>query len=226
MKNKNIIAVRNLIQCLDLESLRNPKVVANLVRAFGIMPWGPKTSGPETVFINKDDGGACIGQTPDQIAGALVYLSRFKIKSFCEIGVMYGGNFLFCSEYLRRFNPDIQCLGIDPTGYLEAEIKEIIDRELHLNFKAVTSDGIAGMVFDFAFLDADHSTPWIIKDWENVGRHAKICGFHDLQDALWPDVAAFWETLDNPKKEKVEFLDDPSGCRVHGIGIIHDKGAA
>lgn len=219
MKNKNIIAVQNLIRCLDLESLKNPEVVANLVMAFGIMPWGPKTTGPEMIFINQT--GAAIGQTPDQIAKALVYLSKFKINSFCEIGVMHGGNFLFCSEYLRRFNPDIQCLGVDPTNYLDSEIQEIIEKGIWLTFKSVTSDGIAGMAFDFVFIDANHNKPWPAKDWENIGRYAKICGFHDLQDPLWPDVATFWTTLKCVKKEKVEFLDDPSGCKTHGIGIVH-----
>ncbi len=222
MKNKNIIVVQNLLRCLDLESLRNSEIVANLIRAFGIMNWGPNTAGPEIAFINQ--GGASIGQTPDQIAKALVYLSKFRIDSFCEIGVMHGGNFLFCSEYLRRFNPGIQCLGIDPTNYLDAEIREIIEKEMWLTFKSVTSDQISGQVFDFVFIDADHTTSWIEKDWENVGRHAKICAFHDLQDPLWPDMAAFWTTLKDKKKEKVEFLNDPSGCKTHGIGIIYDKG--
>ncbi|MBU1173482.1 MAG: hypothetical protein KKD44_28275, partial [Proteobacteria bacterium] len=83
MKNKNIIAVQNLIRCLSLDDLNNPEVVANLVRAFGIMYW-PSASGPEVAFIEQQ--GAGIGQTPDQIAKALVYLSQFKINSFCEIG--------------------------------------------------------------------------------------------------------------------------------------------
>jgi hypothetical protein len=222
MKNKNTTVVRNLIQCLDLESLRNPEVVANLVRAFGIMPWGPNTTGPEVDFIGTT--GAQIGQTPDQIAKALVYLSRFKIDSFCEIGVMHGGNFIFCSEYLRRFNSDIKCMGVDPTNYLDSEIREIIEKEMWLTFKSVTSDEIAGMSFDLVFIDADHVAPWPAKDYENVGREAKICVFHDLQDPLWPDVAAFWAALKGAKKEKVEFLDDPSGCSTHGIGIIHEKG--
>jgi hypothetical protein len=41
VKNKNIIVVRNLIETLSIESLKNSEVVANLVRAFGIVQWGP-----------------------------------------------------------------------------------------------------------------------------------------------------------------------------------------
>lgn len=226
MKNKNIIAVQNLIRCLDIESLKNSDVVANLVRAFGIMPWvhpGMPLSGPEVIFINPGDMAA-IGQTPDQIAKALVYLSAFTINSFCEIGVYTGGNLLFVSEYLRRFNPNIQCMGIDPTGYLNPEIREIIELSDWLRFASVTSEQIAGRKFDLVFIDAEHTTTWLTKDYENVGKHAKFCAFHDLQDPLWPDVAAFWEGLKEiSKKERVEFLDDPSGCKTHGIGLIYAK---
>jgi hypothetical protein len=226
MKNKNITTVVNLIRNLDLESLKNPEVVANLVRTFGIMPWvhpGMALLGPEERFINPA-GMAAIGQTPDQIAQALVYLSAFKINSFCEIGVCYGGNFLFSSEYLRRFNPDIKCLGVDPTNYLHAEIREIIDLSDWMRFVSLTSDQLAGRKFDLVFIDGDHTTPWITKDWENMGKFAKFCMFHDLQDPLWPDVGAFWIGLKSiPRKERVEFLDCHSDRATHGIGIIHDK---
>ena len=226
MKNKNILAVQNLLRCLDIASLKNPEVVANLVRAFGIMNWGPATAGPEEKFIGS--GGAAIGQTPNQVAGMLVYLSAFKINSFCEIGVMHGGNFLFVSEYLRRFNPDIQCLGADPTNYLDSEIREIIEKEMFLTFKSVTSQQLVGQAFDFVFIDGDHIAPWPANDYENVGQYAKVCGFHDLQDPLWPDVATFWEGLKGTVKKEVmvEFTSDLSGCRSHGIGLIHDRGIA
>jgi hypothetical protein len=223
MKNKNIIAVQNLIRCLPLDALKDADVVANLVRAFGIMNWGPQTKGPEATFIGD---GAAIGQTPGQIAKALVYLSQFKIESFCEIGVMHGGNFLFCSEYLRRFNPEIQCLGVDPTNFLDPEIREIIEKEMWLTFKSLTSNDFIGQSFDFVFIDGDHQNGWVERDYENVGKFAKFCGFHDLQDPLWPDVAAFWQTFHAKKGiYMLEFLDDPSGCSTHGIGIVHKKGA-
>jgi hypothetical protein len=222
MKNKNIPAVQNLIRCLPLDSLKNPEVVANLVRAFGIVAWGPRTIGPEVRFINPDNAG--IAQTPDQIAKCLVYLSQFKINSFCEIGIYFGANLLFCSEYLRRFNPDIKCLGVDPTGFLDSDIKELIDKEIWITLKPMTSEDLKGEKFDYVFIDGDHVQPWVQMDWQNLGQHAKICGFHDLQDPGWPDVAQYWNTLKgNKDKVMVEFLDDLSNMKTHGIGIIHNK---
>ncbi len=220
MKNKNIVVVQNLLRNLPLAVLKDAEVVANLVRAFGIMDWG-HTSGPEARFIGQ---GATLGQTPDQIAKLLVYMSAFKLDSFCEIGIYYGANFLFCSEYLRRFNPGIQCLGIDPTGLLDDEILIIINTEMWLIHKSVTSDEIKGQAFDFVFIDAEHNAPWPKKDYENLGQYAKFCAFHDLQEPLWPDVGVLWETLKKvPGKAMVEFLDDPSEQKTHGIGLIYNK---
>lgn len=222
MKNRNIAIVQNLLHCLDIASLRNFEVVADLIRVIGLTPWtydGMSETGPEARFINPP-GMASIGQTPDQIAKALVYLSDIKINSYCEIGIYYGANFFFVSEYLRRFNPEIQCFGVDPTNHVSPEIKELIKASnwMHLEFQ--TSKQMVGRKFDLVLIDGDHTTPWLVKDWENVGKYANICMFHDLQDSIWPDVAAFWAGLKGAKK--LEFLDCYPDRKTQGIGLIHN----
>ena len=221
MKNKNIIVVRDLIGLLDLESLRNYEIVANLVRAFGIVQWGPPAFGDDEIFKNTSDGAAGIYQTPNQIAKALVYLSDFEINSYCEIGVFQGGNFLFVTEYLKRFNPDIRCVGVDPTHYLNDEIKEIIQDEWNITFRPITSDKIIGKEFDLVFIDGEHTGEWVRKDYENVGQYAKICMFHDIQETGCPDVVKFWEKIKG--KDYIEFLDCTTELPSQGIGIIKRK---
>ncbi len=220
MKNKNIIAVQNLLRCLNLDDLKNPEVVANLVRAFGIVQWGPDVFGEDEKFKNPLVDMAGIYQTPDQIGKALIYLSDFEINSYCEIGTFQGGNFLFVSEYLRRFNPEIKCLTIDPTNYLNEEIKEIINQEEYLKFQSASSEEICGQKFDLCFLDGDHSAEWIKKDWENLGRYAKICMIHDIQEVSCPGVVEFWEMIKG--KNPITFLDYTSEQPLQGIGIIHN----
>lgn len=217
MNNKNIIVVQNLIRSLDLASLRNPDVVANLVRAFGIVHWGAPVFGNDEPFKNPTPNMAGIYQTPDQIGKALVYLSDFRIESYLEVGVFQGGNFLFVSEYLKRFNPSIRCIGIDPTGYMNSEIMQIIEKEIWISFKSITSDYITGQAFDLVFIDGDHSAEWVMKDWNNVGKQAKICLIHDIQEPSCPDVPAFWKSLKGKKKE---FLDYSGAEPSQGIGII------
>lgn len=221
MKNKNIMVVRNLIKCLELESLRNPEVVANLVRAFGIVCWGPPVFGKDEVFKNQSADMAGMYQTPDQIAEALVYLSNYEINSYCEVGIFQGGTFLFISEYLRRFNPAIKCLGIDPTGYLNEEIRAIIEKEIFMSFKAITSEQLTGQEFDLCFLDGDHSAEWVRADWENIGKHAKICMVHDIQEVSCPGVVSAWEEIKG--KKPITFLTHTSEQPSQGIGIIHNE---
>jgi len=133
-------------------------------RSYGIVAWGPRTIGPEVQFINPDNIG--MAQTPDQVAKMLVYLSQFKINSFCEIGIYHGANLLFCSEYLRRFNPDIKCFGVDPTNYLDPDIRDFIGKELYITLKSMTSEDMKGEKFDFVFIDGDHVQPWSQQDYQ------------------------------------------------------------
>jgi len=218
MKNKNIVAVQNLLRCLEVDSLKNPEVVANLVRAFGLVQWGEPVFGNEEIFRNPSVDMAGIYQTPDQIGKALVYLSDFEIKSYLEIGVFQGGCFLFISEYLRRFNPEIKCLGIDPTSYLNDEIRELTELSEWMRIAHVTSDKMAGKKFDLVFIDGEHNGDWPQRDYENVGQYAKICMFHDIQDFQCPGVVDVWEAVKG--KKFIEFLDHSSDQASQGIGII------
>lgn len=223
MKNKNVIAVRNLLRCLDLESLKAHEVIANLIRAFGIVQWGAPAFGLDEDFKNPSTDWAGIYQTPDQLAKALVYLSQFKIESYCEIGVFQGGNFMFVSEYLKRFNPEIKCIGIDPTNYMNIEIRYLIAAEDWMELSQVTSDPFRGRKFDLVFIDGEHSGGWVERDWKNLGQFAKICMFHDIQEVGCPEVVDFWAKLDRKGKKTAEFLDHTSENPSQGIGIIHNK---
>lgn len=180
--------------------------------------------GKEEIFKNPNVSMAGIYQTPDQIAKALVYLSDFQINTYLEVGVFQGGNFLFVSEYLHRFNSNIRCIGIDPTAnnFLNDEIQSAIEKEVWITFKPITSDSIANQEFDVVFIDGEHTSEWINKDWNNVGKQAKICLIHDIQETTCPDIVAFWEGLKKSKKKVVEFLDCTSPVPTQGIGIIHN----
>ena len=223
MKNKNIIAVQQLIRTIDLVSLRNPQVVANLVRAFGIVQWGQEVFGKDEIFKNPSEHMAGIYQTPDQISKALVYLSDFQINTYLEIGIFQGGNFFFVSEYLHRFNPYIRCIGIDPTSFLNDEIQNVVDRETFMATKKIDSSAIPGQEFDLVFIDGMHTTEWVTKDWENVGKFAKICMIHDIQEPTCPDIVEFWGKLKkSSKKQTLEFMDCTNNPTM-GIGIIHNQ---
>lgn len=221
MRNKNILAVRNLIGCLDMESLRNPEVVANLVRAFGIVKRQPPF-GEDEIFKNNTPSEGGIYQVPDQIAEALVYLSKFNIDSYLEVGIFHGGNFLFVSDYLSRFNPNIKCIGIDLIKeYLNDEIDSVIKSEDRYEFHRETSFNFIGKRFALVFIDGNHALRWVRKDWENVGQYADICMFHDIDEPRCKGPVYFWKELKKsfPDRKAVEFISKEPLC---GIGVIHN----
>ncbi len=225
MINKNIVPVRNLLKMLSVEDLRNPEVIANLVRIFGIVQHGlVGMFGEEECYKNSNKRIAGIYQNPNQIASALVYLSQFKFNSYCEIGVFQGGNFLFVSDYLSRFNPDIVCTGVDPTDYLNDDILEVINGESRYNYFKGTSFDLAREKFDLVFIDGRHKFRWVRRDWNNLGNNAKICMFHDIQEWSCPDVVAFWNWIKEnyPDRKKLEFLQNTYEKPSLGIGIIHN----
>lgn len=220
MLNKNIVSVTNLIKLLDVESLKNEEILINLIRSFGLVQWGPPVFGTDETWKNNSTDMAGIYQIPKQLAQALIYLSNKKITSYCEIGVFQGGNFVFVSEYLRKFNPEIKCTGIDPTNYLNPEIRSYIDGNDWMQFKSCTSDDIVGEKFDLVLIDGNHVDGWVEKDWNNLGRYANICMIHDIQELSCQDVIDFW----NKKKteyENKEFTFYPTEMPTMGIGIIY-----
>lgn len=221
MKNKNIIVVQSLIRQLSEDSLKDPGIVADLIRAFGIVQWGPSVFGGDEVFKNHSPEMAGIYQTPCQLARALVYLSDEKIDSYLEVGIFQGGCFLFVSEYLKRFNPGISCLGIDPTSFLNPEVREIADASGFMKIAHITSDQIAGSKHDLVFIDGEHTGEWPERDWANVGKHARICLLHDIQETTCPEVVAFWEKLKAQKGYvTAEFLEHQSLIPLQGIGLL------
>lgn len=222
MKNKNIITVTNLIKLLDKDSLKNEEIVINLIRSFGLVQWGPPVFGLDEMWKNHSNDMAGIYQIPKQLAQALIFLSDKEINSYCEIGIFQGGNFVFVSEYLKRFNPELTCTGIDPTNYLNPEIRAYIDGHDWMEFKQCTSDDISGTRFDLVLIDGNHIDGWIEKDWNNLGKEASICMIHDIQETTCPEVIDFWSKVKS-KFEVEEFTYNPTELDIMGIGITSFK---
>ncbi len=225
MLNKNIIAVTNLIKLLRAEDLLNEEIVINLIRAFGLVQWGPPVFGADEVWKNRTSDMAGIYQIPKQLAEALIFLSDKEINSFCEIGTFQGGSFIFMSEYLRKFNPAIKCLSIEINpGYISPEVSKYVEENKEwLNLKICTSEDIAGSKFDLVFIDGNHIGGWIEKDWNNVGKYSSICMFHDIQEPSCSEVVDFWNTVIKPKYEIYEFTYNPTETPIMGIGITFHK---
>lgn len=153
-------------------------------------------------------------QIPEQLAGALIYLSDYLIDKYLEIGTFNGRSTLFITAYLTRFNPGLETLTVD-------NLRVFMNPYQHLKIiqHFGTSSDLNGRQSDLCFIDGDHSLDWVKRDYENVGKSAKIRMFHDILETeiinnYKMDVKNFWQSIKRPTSK--EFTD---GGRF-GIGIL------
>jgi hypothetical protein len=163
------------------------------------------------------EGG--LWQMPEELADLMVFLSDKKIESFLNIGTFNGLTFNLLSDFLYSFGCK-KCITIDPHNY-----NPPIDERFE--YLTLTSDNFKDQVFDLVFIDGDHSYNGVKKDYENVGRLAKYCIFHDIDDDFVRyginndgGVPRFWEEIKNEKKY-MEFIDNSKPIKVMGIGIVY-----
>jgi hypothetical protein len=185
---------------------------------------------PPDVYADKSDlvNGSHQGivQYPLEFARWLRLLADCGIATYLEVGCHNGGTACLAAAYLRRFNPDFRAVTIDlfPWFLFHSLVRDGIPLEYRVGD---TSFAFRGQMFDAVFIDGHHSFPWAWADYENVGRAARVCGFHDIRNAGYRDdmelggVPAVWElirrTEAGPGIRIVEIDEHPG--QVFGIGV-------
>lgn len=211
------------VACLEKASrdqLRAEDFLLDLVRRTGLRFDPRGLYGHEARHMNWHGPG--LWQMPTQFVPCLVALSHLELRSFVEIGTCDGWTAVFMTAYLRRFVRQLDAVTIDVQDQFRLQQ---LARRVGLRFLAgKTSDHLAGQSFDLCFIDGDHSFAWIARDYRNLGRHARVCMFHDIADQLVGDenVPAFWRKLQDDERVSAgfcEFLDHPGGAPVMGIGL-------
>lgn len=211
---KLVLGLRTIQQC-GLQELTSVDFLVDVISSIGLF-YDPRNiyGTPGNEFMNDEDG---LWQIPRQLAEFLVAVHEFPITSYLEVGVFKGYTIHFINAYLRRFNPTLQSLGIDPNSFCT------IGR--NWEYRLSTSDDLAGQYFDLVFIDGDHSYDWVKRDWENVGRWARLCAFHDVNDhyveeELGGGVVKFWKELQAGPGNFRSFLYHPQNERIMGIGLV------
>lgn len=224
--NRKLTAGLDEIRRAPLESLREADFVADIIRQTGLQEMliahAEQTYSEEIAWMNTGPG---LFQMPMQLARALVWLSDRSIRSYAEVGVYYGWTFAFVTAYLNRFGSLERILAIDTENRFEAfgYLRELYPVEFHCG----TSAQHDGQNFDLVFIDGDHSYGAAQTDWLRLGRHARFCMFHDINDALAEQftrvdsVTKLWDELRaRSEYSPIEILDHPINARVMGIGLL------
>ena len=207
----------NKLATLPISQLKEAFRIAEIIRTIGLSFDPRNLYGEDNVYMNHSRWG--LWQCPEQLAPLLVKLSDFEINSWCEIGTFKGWTTTFVTAYLKRFNPQLSTITIDPINHQK-------DRtawdELNIQYIEGCSEQLAGEKFDFCFIDGDHSANAVRQDFENLGRWARLCAFHDIQEELCPDVVKFWGTLKQkyPRESISEYLHHSQNRKIMGIGLL------
>ena len=214
------------IQAATLDDLRSLEWLLEMIREVGLVPI------PEAAMTYEGEGD-CLNpsqqgliQLPREFARWLLLLSEFQPATYLEIGCFNGASASLAAAYLQRFNPAFSATTIDvwPVFVFYHEVRDLIPLRYVVG---KTSFDFAAERFDAVFIDGDHSFEWAWADFQNVGRAAKICGLHDVNNAPYHDLAmggvcGVWELLKRDEAGEgvtfTEIFEHPSR-EIMGIGV-------
>lgn len=178
-------------------------------------------------------------QDPTEFNRFLTLIREQQVRSYLEIGSKHGGSFWRISNSLPKGSRVVSVdLPHGDTSFkeskpnLEACVKELSERgyDAHLFIGDSTDPRIVAEVsklgpFDLVFIDANHTEPYIWKDWSNYGPMAKMVAFHDISH-VWLEhkdskkmpieVPKVWRQLKR-EYEHAEIRCDP---HYNGIGVL------
>lgn len=187
-------------------------------------------------------------QNKTEINALIDIFKKENVRSYLEIGSKFGGSLWLIANALPKGS---RIVSVDlPHGdtsfkenlpHLQECVKKLRDNgyDSHLIVGDSTAPEIVEQVYklgpyDAVFIDANHTTPYILKDWQNYGKVGKLIAFHDIaflrEQGLDPgkkpiQVSQFWNEI-KTKYRHVEFRHEAirgnPGQRKcdNGIGVL------
>jgi cephalosporin hydroxylase len=178
-------------------------------------------------------------QVPEEIGSLAEIVRREGCRSLLEIGSKFGGSLWPLATAMPAGS---RVVAVDlPSGTkaypasrvsLERVCLELRGRgyDVHLIWGDSTDPKVIEQVhalapFDACFIDANHTLPYVTKDWQTYGPMARIVAFHDIAWRRAPewvgtriDVPELWETIKGQHRHQ-EFKLCPTG-KNNGIGVL------
>lgn len=172
------------------------------------------------------------------------FVRKSRIGSYLEIGSKFGGSLWAVCSVLPK---GARVVSVDmPNGQWgrsdsELSLVNCIDQlkrrgfDAHLFLGDSTASHVVDAVqklapFDCLLIDANHTEPFVRKDFSNYGKLAKHCCFHDISwDKPTPvnrmpiEVPKVWKELKETHRDEAEFREIRRDERHNGIGIISWK---
>jgi SAM-dependent methyltransferase len=228
---ERLLAGIRAIKAASGADLRSLDWLAGVLRDVGLVPIpdAEKTYEGETDYINASQQG--IIQLPREFARWLLLAGELKPATYLEVGCFNGATASLAAAYLQRCNPAFQATAIDiwPGFVFHPLVRDLVPLRYIVGR---TSYDFAAERFDAVFIDGDHSFEWAWADYQNVGRAARLCAMHDVNNAPYRDmpfggVCGAWELIrrdeDGPGVQFIEIFEHPSH-EIMGIGVRGTRG--
>jgi len=176
-----------------------------------------------------------------EIAAFVAYLKEQKIGSFLEVGSKFGGALWLVTRIMPK-GSRVVAVDLPNSHWGRSESQQSLEAcfahlkregfDAHLFLGDSTSPDIVGKVtalgpFDAAFIDANHTEPFVRKDFASYGKLAKILCFHDIgwnnptpPGRMAIEVPKVWRELKNTYKDSAAFKEILLDKNHNGIGIM------
>ncbi len=176
-----------------------------------------------------------------EIAAFVAFLKEQKIKSFLEVGSKFGGALWLITRIMPRGSrvvsvdmPNSHWGRSDTEQSLQACFAHLKREgfDAHLFLGDSTSSEIVSKVdklapFDAVFIDANHTEPFVRKDFASYGRMTKIFCFHDIgwnnptpPGRMAIEVPKVWRELKETYRDAATFREILIDKNHNGIGIM------
>ena len=214
------------IQAASVAELESLDWLVGTIREVGLVtiPDAALTYEGEEDFLNASQQGVI--QLPREFARWLMLAATHRPVRYLEIGCFNGATATLATAYLQRFNPAFEAVTIDlwPAFLFYNEVRGLLPLRYEVG---KTSFDFRGEKFDAVFIDGDHSFDWGWADYDNVGRPAAVCGFHDVNNGPYRElplggICGVWERVQRDEGgagvEFTEIFEHPSRA-IMGIGV-------
>lgn len=178
-------------------------------------------------------------QDEAEITAFVDLLKAEGVRSYLEVGAKFGGALARVGAAL----PDLQrAVAVDLPGGTRVwrESKPALEKVVAdlkrrgCDARVIWGDSTAADViaqvkalgpFDAILIDANHTLPYVQKDWQNYGPLGRLVAFHDIAWRRAPewvgvriDVPQFWDGVKQHHRH-AEFRHCPTG-KNNGIGVL------
>ncbi len=172
-------------------------------------------------------------QIPSEITNLAKRVAALKPANILEIGTYRGGTLFLWSQLASKRVISCDISDLNPQRKLfeqfappksSCQVKLVCGDSHDAGFAAQVEKMFDGEKVDFLFIDGDHTSAGVQRDYElyhSMVRPGGLIAFHDIVESQpFPDnqVYEFWKVL-RPTVSFKEYIDNANQCG-YGIGVV------